>query len=267
MVDISSKCNMENLVDLSANANDGAPRHVSTPRETNRAVRDPAKKPSPPSLYNLPKRPIATGTATVDPDPEDHCPDTAGGTSARVLSLHESSSPPNGLGETAQPGNGRFSHAGMGYLARVLAPDLMAKLEGINRHTTPPRKPLAPAERNKSEILIVTDDVSLVYALRFSIADYLYGVTWTNNFWVAMSYLHSQTFSAVVVDMRVDSVEEKYLLQFVEEYEKQSRGRKIFLTADTTSTALIRQIRNRGHVIMDKLLSISELVQALEIAP
>ena len=119
-----------------------------------------------------------------------------------------------------------------------------------------------------SEILILTDDVATVYSLRFAVAEHSIGVTWTNNFWVAMSFLSAQSFASLIVDMRVDTIEEKFVLHFVEEYERRSYGRKIFLACDTLSPALRRRIRERGHEMLDGTTqnTAGQLVMALGIA-
>ena len=61
-------------------------------------------------------------------------------------------------------------------------------------------EPLARREPmpRKGEVLILAGDLSLVLGLRQELMLLGYDLTWTNNFWVAMSYLHTRTFASLV---------------------------------------------------------------------
>lgn len=125
------------------------------------------------------------------------------------------------------------------------------------------REPSPVETPRRAEILLVTDDVSMVYSLRWAVAGRHLDVLWTNNFWVAMSYLHDHSFASLVVDLRVESVEEKYLLHFVEEYEQRSRGRKVFLAGSSTSPVLKRIFQEQNLCLLEDRKSIRDLVRAL----
>jgi len=119
--------------------------------------------------------------------------------------------------------------------------------------------------RKIGEVLIITDDLNLVLSMRQDLLALNYDLTWTNNFWIAMSYLRSRVFSSLILDLAVESVEESFVLHFLEEYEERSDGYKLFLKNNQTSALLERQIKDRGHKILSNPLSSDLLVGHLEL--
>jgi hypothetical protein len=122
-----------------------------------------------------------------------------------------------------------------------------------------------PVVKSRGEVLILTDDLNLVLPLRYDLLLRHYDLNWTSNFWLAMSYLHNHRFSSLIFDMRVRSVEEKFVPDFVEEYGRGSKGRRIFLATDDISPILRRLLREKGNLVLESVLSPAELVEKLEL--
>ncbi len=266
MVDITSKCDMENLVEPSASGYEDLSGDL--PRRRSRSS----------GSFKL-SRPLPL-PSTFSPSPKRHASGERVGRANTVRSetrnrgkarIVEFRSPGHLLPDREREWD-RFagidgaSSSSSGYLARVLTPPDSVPPKRFEKPAAAIKAPYPLYGEKHGEILFVTEDISMVYALRFSVALHSIGVTWTNNFWVAMSYLHNQSFDSVVVDLSVESVEEKFLLQFIEEYEIQSRGKKILLSNDATSSALTRQLRRRGHRVLKEPRAVEDLVEALDIA-
>lgn len=138
-------------------------------------------------------------------------------------------------------------------------------------YTIPASKPLPEQENLASttskprEILAVTNDMSLVYALRLFATRIGLGVQWTNNFWMATSYIHTSSFAALVLDDRLDSVEERYVLDFMSEYDKTSQGKKVLYSHEATPKHLKRLISERGDKCIEANAPIEDLLEALDI--
>ena len=115
------------------------------------------------------------------------------------------------------------------------------------------------------EVLILTDDLDLVLSLRHDLLLRRHDLNWTSNFWLAMSYLHNHRFAALVFDARVRSVEEEFVPDFVEEYGRGSKGKRIFLPAPDMSPVLRRLLREKGCLVLEKAFSTADLVQGLEL--
>ncbi|NQU43188.1 hypothetical protein HQ520_07870 [bacterium] len=118
-----------------------------------------------------------------------------------------------------------------------------------------------PVEETRGEVLIVTERVEMVLPLRHGLLAHRYDLVWISNFWLAMSYLHSSRFVSLIFDMDVESVEERFVMYFLEEYEKISSGRKIFLSSGTTSVAIQRQLQEKGHLVLDRHAPPEDLVR------
>lgn len=124
-----------------------------------------------------------------------------------------------------------------------------------------------PVAKSRGEILILTDDLNLVLPLRYNLLLRHYDLNWTSNFWLAMSYLHSHRFSSLIFDMRVRSVEEKFVPDFVEEYGRGSKGKRVFLATGDMSPVLRRLLREKGSLVLEKVFSSGDLVEKLELSP
>jgi hypothetical protein len=122
------------------------------------------------------------------------------------------------------------------------------------------QRPRAPSE---GDVLVICDDLTLVFDLRQALLDHGLNVTWTNNFWVAMSHLETSRFSSLILDMKVESVEEDFVHHFVEEYDRLSTGRKIFLGAERGSAAFRRRLHEQGCLVWTQMPSAKDLSQAL----
>lgn len=120
-------------------------------------------------------------------------------------------------------------------------------------------------ETMKGNVLILTEDLSLVFSLRHNLMQNGYDLTWTNNFWLALSYLHENIFDALVFDLKVSTVEERFVPHFLEEYDLSSRGKRIFLASSSSSAALRRQMAKQRDVIFSTRHSVPDLVEALEL--
>jgi hypothetical protein len=127
----------------------------------------------------------------------------------------------------------------------------------------------APAPRiaaAKGDIMIVTDDLTLVFSLRHDLLRGGYGLTWTNNFWVALSYLNDRVFAGVVLDLRVESIEERFIPQFFEEYEgRSSSGAKVLLSAGPLGSGLRSQLQDQGHQVVPASSPARVVVKALQL--
>jgi len=120
-----------------------------------------------------------------------------------------------------------------------------------------------PEARRRGEVLLLTESLRLVLEMRERLLDCEYSLTWTNNFWLAMSYMHERRFCGLVIDARVESVEERFLLQFMEEYDERSQGEKVLLAAPCLSESLRRQSRQRGHRLLGIQVSAPDVLRAL----
>lgn len=123
----------------------------------------------------------------------------------------------------------------------------------------------AAAGRKRGEVLLLTDSLPLVLELRQALLDENYDLTWTNNFWLAMSYLQERQFAGLVLDMRVDSVEERFVVQFIEEYDQHSQGKRIVLGAAALSPAARRSNEKMGQLLYPHSASGCDLIRALEL--
>jgi len=101
------------------------------------------------------------------------------------------------------------------------------------------------------ELLVVTEDASLLFALRERISG-LEGWTlrWENHFWTALASLPKNRYAGLVLDMRISSLEEKYILDFVQEYSKRSDGLKLFLSGSNTSNTIKRMLKRQGSIVL-----------------
>ena len=132
---------------------------------------------------------------------------------------------------------------------------------------TPPKGNPGPAQRprapSEGDVLVVCDDLALVFDLRQALLDHGLNLTWTNNFWIAMSHLETGHFSSLILDMKAESVEEDFVHHFVEEYDRLSTGKKIFLGAERESAAFRRQLHEAGCLVWTQMPSARDLSQAL----
>lgn len=117
----------------------------------------------------------------------------------------------------------------------------------------------------RGEALFITNDLDLVLSMRHALMPMHFDLTWTNNFWVAMSFLRTRMFSALYLDMDVESVEEQFVPHFIEEYDEFSGGHKVFLASRSLTKAMRRQIVEQGHVVFDVSQPPEELIRAFAI--
>ena len=122
-----------------------------------------------------------------------------------------------------------------------------------------------PFPESIGEVLILTDDLDLVLSLRYDLLLRRHDLNWASNFWLAMSYLHSHRFAALVFDMRVRSVEAEFVPDFVEEYGRGSKGKRIFLPTPDMSPILRRLLREKGSLVLDRDFCPTDLVERLEL--
>lgn len=118
----------------------------------------------------------------------------------------------------------------------------------------------------KGSILVLTEDLSLVVALRHGLLRDGYDLIWNNNFWLALSDLHDTRFKALIFDLRANSVEERFVVQFLEEYEHGSSGKKVFLASPSSSAPLRRQMTKLGHAVISDPVAAPDVIQALDLA-
>ena len=119
------------------------------------------------------------------------------------------------------------------------------------------------AGQRGAEILVVTEDVSLVYGLRFGLAGRAVGVMWTNNFWVALAHLSLQPFASLIVDLSIGSVEPDFVQHFLEEYEHRGFGERIFMAAASAPPCLRRLLADRGARVLEEAASPERLMELL----
>ena len=113
-------------------------------------------------------------------------------------------------------------------------------------------------------MLVLTEDVVLVLGLRYALLQHGYDLSWTNSFWMALSYLHARGFSSLIVDMNAGTIEDRFVTHLVEEYDRASTGAKVFVAAAAASPALRRVLgRNRRHVMLDDRGSAESVMAAL----
>jgi hypothetical protein len=119
---------------------------------------------------------------------------------------------------------------------------------------------------SRGNVFVLTEDLSLVLALRQSLLEIRYDLTWTNNFWIGLSYLHNGAYRALVLDLGVRSVEERFISHFTEEYGRNSRGNKVLSAPCPIPAHLRRLAEARGYVVLDNGPSAAAVVKALGLA-
>ena len=84
------------------------------------------------------------------------------------------------------------------------------------------------------EVLVVSETLDLAMDLRRLLRTQEYDLTWCNNFWTALSFVHTQRFCGLVMDLGISSMDDRYFGSFLEEYGLASWGPKVLLFPKTT---------------------------------
>ncbi len=129
----------------------------------------------------------------------------------------------------------------------------------------PEHKQQCPRIKNDpGEMLVVTEDSTLLFALREKISGLeKWTFRWENHFWTALASLSQNQYAGLVFDMRINSLDEKYIIDFVQEYSKRSNGLKLFLSGSNTPNSIKRMLKRRGSIVLKGQHNFETLIKLL----
>jgi hypothetical protein len=120
-------------------------------------------------------------------------------------------------------------------------------------------------EPTQGKALIVTDNIHLVLPLRICLLRERHALTWSSNFWMGLSYLRHNRFAGLIMDLRVQGIEERFVPDFFDEYGRRSHGNRIVLFDNAVSESLRRLLRERDCRLLNRDIAADELAQNLEL--
>ncbi len=139
-------------------------------------------------------------------------------------------------------------------------------LDARQKHSVHVRKLQRPLNENpRGTILILSDNINVVLPLRIRLLREEYSLAWSGNFWQAISKIHHERFSGLIIDLKTPSLEEAFLLDFMDEYYSHSHGQCVVFHTCRGTEGLQRLMQERGCILFDRKASVDTLTQHLSL--